>query len=37
MRKIKKLLNGYKNLEIIRFEEGNFPRKLSMVINKKTS
>ena len=35
--KIKKLLNGYKNLEIIRFEEGNFPRKLSMVINKKTS
>jgi len=35
--KINKLLNGYKNLEIIRFEEGNFPRRLSMVINQKTS
>ena len=35
--KIKKLLNGYKNLEIIRFDEGNFPRRLSMVINQKTS
>ena len=35
--KIKKLLNGYKNLNIIKFEEGNFPRRLSMVINQKTS
>ena len=35
--KIKKLLNGYKNLGIIRFDEGNFPRRLSMVINQKTS
>ena len=35
--KINKLLNGYKNLEIIRFEEGNFPRRLSMAINQKTS
>ena len=35
--KINKLLNGYKNLEIIRFDEGNFPRRLSMVINQKTS
>ena len=35
--KIKKLLNGYKNIDIIRFEEGNFPRRLSMVINQKTS
>ena len=35
--KIKKLLNGYKNLEIIRFDEGNFPRRLSMVINQKKS
>ena len=36
-KKIKKLLNGYKNIDIIRFEEGNFPRRLSMVINQKTS
>ncbi len=35
--KIKELLNGYKNINIIRFEEGNFPRRLSMVINQKTS
>ena len=35
--KIKKLLNGYKNLNIIKFDEGNFPRRLSMVINRKTS
>ena len=35
--KIKKLLNGYKNLDIINFDEGNFPRRLSMVINRKTS
>ena len=35
--KIKKLLNGYKNLDIIKFDEGNFPRRLSMVINQKTS
>ena len=36
-KKIKKLLNGYKNLDIIKFDEGNFPRRLSMVINQKTS
>ena len=36
-KKIKKLLNGYKNLDIIKFEEGNFPRRLSMVINQKKS
>ena len=35
--KIKKLLNGYKNLDIIKFDEGNFPRRLSMVINQKTN
>ncbi len=35
--KIKKLLKGYKNLDIIKFDEGNFPRRLSMVINQKTS
>ena len=35
--KINKLINGYKNLGIIRFEEGNFPRRLSMVINQKKS
>ena len=35
--KIKKLLNGYKNLDIIKFDEGNFPRRLSMVINQKKS
>ena len=35
--KIKKLLNGYRNIDIIRFEEGNFPRRLSMVINQKTT
>ena len=32
-----KQLHGYKNLNIIKFEEGNFPRRLSMVINQKTS
>ena len=35
--KIKKLLKGYKNIDIIKFDEGNFPRRLSMVINRKTS
>ena len=33
--KIKKLLNGFKNLSIHHFDEGSFPRKLSLVINQK--
>ena len=33
--KIKKLLKGFKNLSIDHFDEGNFPRKLSLVINQK--
>ena len=33
--KIKNLLNGFKNLSIDHFEEGSFPRKLSLVINQK--
>ena len=33
--KIKSLLRGFKNLEIENFEEGNFPRKLFIVYNKK--
>ena len=33
--KIKKLLNGFLNLNIENFDEGNFPRKLSLVINQK--
>lgn len=33
--KIKKLSNGFKNLDIESFEEGSFPRKLFIVYNKK--
>ena len=33
--KIKKLLIGFKNLSINHFDEGSFPRKLSLVINQK--
>ena len=33
--KIKSLLNGFTNISIENFDEGIFPRKLSLVINKK--
>ena len=33
--KIKSLLNGFINISIENFDEGSFPRKLSLVINKK--
>ena len=33
--KIEKLSSGFKNLDIESFEEGNFPRKLFIVYNKK--
>ena len=33
--KIKNLLDGFTNISIENFDEGNFPRKLSLVINKK--
>ena len=33
--KINSLLKGFKNLEVENFEEGNFPRKLFIVYNKK--
>ena len=33
--KIKKLFKGFKNLSIHHFDEGSFPRKLSLVINQK--
>ena len=33
--KINSLLKGFKNLEIENFEEGNFPRKLFIIYNKK--
>ena len=33
--KISSLLKGFKNLKIENFEEGNFPRKLFVVYNKK--
>jgi len=33
--KIKSLLNGFTNISIENFDEGSFPRKLSLVINKK--
>ena len=33
--KVNSLLNGFTNLEITNFEEGNFPRKLFCVANKK--
>ena len=33
--KVNSLLEGFKNLSTIKFEEGNFPRKLFLVQNKK--
>ena len=33
--KIKKLSNGFENIDIENFEEGSFPRKLFFVQNKK--
>ena len=33
--KIKKLVKGFKNLSIDHFNEGSFPRKLSLVVNQK--
>ena len=33
--KIKSLLDGFINISIENFDEGSFPRKLSLVINKK--
>ena len=33
--KIKNLLDGFINISIENFDEGSFPRKLSLVINKK--
>ena len=33
--KINSLLEGYQNIKIEDFEEGSFPRKLYMVVNKK--
>ena len=33
--KIKNLLDGFTNISIENFDEGSFPRKLSLVINKK--
>ena len=33
--KVKSLLKGFKNLSIEKFNEGNFPRKLYFVVNKK--
>ena len=35
--KVKSLLDGYSNILIEKFEEGNFPRKLYFVLNKKLS
>ena len=34
-KKVKSLLKGFENLSIINFEEGNFPRKLFLIQNKK--
>ena len=34
-KKVNNLLKGFKNLSITKFEEGNFPRKLFLVQNKK--
>ena len=33
--KIKSLLDGFSNISIEHFDEGSFPRKLTMVINRK--
>ncbi len=35
IKKIKSLLNGFKNIRIDKFEEGKFPRKLFYVVNQK--
>ena len=35
-KKVNSLLKGFKNLSITKFEEGNFPRKLFLVQNRKT-
>ena len=35
--KIKSLLDGYLNIELEKFDEGSFPRKLSLVINQKNN
>ena len=34
-KKVNSLLKGFKNLSIINFEEGSFPRKLFLIQNKK--
>ena len=34
-KKVNSLLQGFKNLSIINFEEGSFPRKLFLIQNKK--
>mgnify|MGYP003329786269 CR=1 FL=1 len=33
--KVKSLLNGFKNISVEEFEEGDFPRRLYFVVNKK--
>tara|TARA_B100001029_G_scaffold109317_1_gene90226 strand:- start:189 stop:482 length:294 start_codon:yes stop_codon:yes gene_type:complete len=33
--KVNSLLNGFDNLQLEQFDEGNFPRKLYFVVNKK--
>ena len=35
--KIKSLLSGFDNLILEQFDEGNFPRKLYFVVNKKNN
>ena len=35
--KVKSLLKGFENISITKFEEGNFPRKLFLVQNKKSN
>ena len=35
-KKVKSLTKGYENISIDEFEEGSFPRKLYLVVNKKT-
>tara|TARA_B000000475_G_scaffold236318_1_gene204273 strand:- start:269 stop:556 length:288 start_codon:yes stop_codon:yes gene_type:complete len=33
--KVNSLLNGFKNISLEKFEEGNFPRRLFFVVNEK--
>ena len=33
--KVNSLLNGFKNISLQKFEEGNFPRRLFFVVNEK--